>query len=281
MPTTCEEVRSLGPSDLRAFLALAARDPVVNVFAIARAHTTGLEPRWLGGEVWGRFEQGRLVAACHVGANLVPVECTEDDMRLFARRAVRRRGQVITIVGPQAPVEAFWAEVADQWDRPREIRRAQPHLVLDSDPAVPGDPRVRVSERRDLDLLYPACVAMFTEEVGVSPEDSGGADLYRARVAQLIAKGWSFARFDDRRVSFKAEVGVHAGNVAQVQGVYVDPRLRGQGLGTAGMSAVARLVRERLAATVSLYVNEWNEPARAAYASVGFRETCRFTTIMF
>jgi predicted GNAT family acetyltransferase len=32
---------------------------------------------------------------------------------------------------------------------------------------------------------------------------------------------------------------------------------------------------------VSLYVNEWNAPARAAYERVGFRETARFSTIMF
>ena len=66
----------LGSGDLAAFLELTARDPVTNVFAEYRARTTTLDPRWLGGEMWGRFdEKGRLTAACHVGANLVPVEC--------------------------------------------------------------------------------------------------------------------------------------------------------------------------------------------------------------
>jgi predicted GNAT family acetyltransferase len=32
---------------------------------------------------------------------------------------------------------------------------------------------------------------------------------------------------------------------------------------------------------VSLYVNDWNTSARAAYAKVGFRETARFATVMF
>lgn len=281
MPPTGQDVRRLGPGDLSAFLALAGRDPVVNVFAISRARVTNLEPRWLGGEVWGRFVDGRLVAACHVGANLVPVGCTEEDMVVFARQALRRRAQVVTIVGPEAPVEAFWGEVAEGWGPARDIRRAQPHLRIDSAPLVEPDPRVRVSRRADLATLYPACVAMFTEEVGVSPETTGGADLYRARVSQLIAKGWSFARYEGDRVLFKAEVGCTAGGVAQVQGVYVDPDLRGEGLGTAGMAAVVALVRERVAGTVSLYVNDWNVAARRAYERVGFRETARFTTIMF
>ena len=92
MLTTRDGVRPLGVADLEEFLALAGRHPVVNVFADYRARTTSLEPRWLGGEVWGRFESGRLVAACHVGANLVPVEARPEDARAFAERALSRGG---------------------------------------------------------------------------------------------------------------------------------------------------------------------------------------------
>ena len=92
MLTTRHGVRPLGTPDLDAFLALTNRNPVVNVFADHRARTTNLEPRWLGGEIWGRFEGGDLVAACHVGANLVPVEATPDDARAFAERALTRTG---------------------------------------------------------------------------------------------------------------------------------------------------------------------------------------------
>ena len=43
----------------------------------------------------------------------------------------------------------------------------------------------------------------------------------------------------------------------------------------------SELPKAEIAPTVSLYVNEWNEPARRAYRSVGFAETARFSTIMF
>ena len=46
-------------------------------------------------------------------------------------------------------------------------------------------------------------------------------------------------------------------------------------------AAVVALARERIAPTVSLYVNEWNLPARAAYARVGFVETTKLSTLMF
>ena len=281
MPTTRHGVRILGTPDLGEFLALTAKDPVVNVFAAYRARTTSLEPRWLGGEVWGRYDDGRLVAGCHVGANLVPVEATADDARAFAERALARHRSVSTIVGPHTAVRPFWDEVAESWGRPRETRWEQPHMVIDGPPQVAPDPKVRRTERRDLSVLYPACVAMYTEEVGVSPESGGGADLYRARVTQLVSRGWSFARFDRGKLVFKAEVACATPDAAQVQGVWVPPERRGEGLAVAGMAAVVEQVQATIAPAVSLYVNAWNEPARRAYDRVGFRETTTFSTVMF
>lgn len=282
MPTDRDHVRLLGPDDRDDFLALTAQDPVVNVFAEYRARVTNLEPRWLGGEMWGRFEGDELVAGCHMGANLVPVQCTAEDVASFVEPALGRVRSTATIVGPHPVVAALWETVGDRWSPPREVRWRQPHLQIDRDPAVAADPEVRETTPADLAALYPACVAMYTEEVGVSPEAAGSKDLYRARVQQLISRGWSFARFDEHgRVIFKAEVACATPYAAQVQGVYVQPDRRGEGLAAAGMAAVVLMVRERIAPTVSLYVNEWNSAARAAYDRVGFAESARFSTVMF
>ncbi|WP_183095970.1 GNAT family N-acetyltransferase [Nocardioides stalactiti] len=281
MLTTRHGVRALAAADLDEFLALADQDPVVNVFAIHRAQTTSLEPRWLGGEMWGRYDGGRLVAACHVAANLVPVQASPEDAVVFAERALARRRTASTIVGPQNAVVPFWESVGPAWGKPRDARWDQRHLVIDGPPLVTPDPDVRLTARTDLDVLYPACVAMYTEEVGVSPEIGGGADLYRTRVVQLISLRWSFAKFERGELVFKAEVACATPAAAQVQGVWVPPHRRGEGLATSGMAAVVALVRARIAPSVSLYVNEWNTPARRAYELVGFRETARFATVMF
>ncbi|WP_216849403.1 GNAT family N-acetyltransferase [Pimelobacter simplex] len=281
MLTTRSGIRVLAQADLPAFLALAGRDPVVNVFVLHRAHTTNLEPRWLGGEMWGRFRDGELVAACHVAANLVPVQATVDDAARFAERALARRRTVSTIVGPQDPVRSFWGQVAPHWGQPRDVRWDQRHLAIDAAPAIAPDQGVRAGVRDDLPTLYPACVAMYTEEVGVSPEAGGGGDLYRARVAQLVGRGWSFVRYDGGELVFKAEVACATPDAAQIQGVWVPPHRRGEGIATAGMAAVVQQVRARISPTVSLYVNDWNHAARTAYERVGFVETARFATVMF
>ncbi|WP_110181702.1 GNAT family N-acetyltransferase [Nocardioides solisilvae] len=278
---TRDEIQVLGVLDLQEFLELTARDPVVNVFVDHRARTTRLDPRWLGGEVWGRFVDDEMVAACHVGANLVPVQCDEESATLFARRAARVGRRSSTLVGPEAAVATLWRELDGAWGRPREERWRQPHLEISGPARAEPDPEVRATTHADLDVLYPACVSMYTEEVGVSPEAGGSGDLYRARIQQLISRGWSFARFDAGRVVFKAEVACASPYAAQVQGVYVPPDLRGRGLATHGMAAVVELVRREVAPVVSLYLNDWNEGARTAYERAGFTESARFATIMF
>ena len=279
--TVSDGIRALRAEDLGAFLSLTLRDPVLDVFAEYRARGTSLDARWLGAEMWGRFRDGDLVAACHVGANLVPVGGTVQDAIAFAERAAGKERSVSTLVGRHDQVDAMWTVLQQFWDPPRDIRWRQPHLEIAAQPFVEPDPAVRPTVADDFGVLYPACVAMYTEEVGVSPEAAAGGEAYRARVRQLMGRGWSFARIDGGELVFKAEVACATPYAAQIQGVYVSPKYRGQGHAAAGVAAVVQAVRGSIAPRVSLYVNEWNTAARAAYAQVGFVETARFSTIMF
>ena len=274
-------LRVLGPADLDEVILLLARDPVVNVVVDHRARTTQLQPRWLNGEMWGYYEGGDLQSVCHAAANLVPAMATPRALEHFAARAEAQGRRCSTLLGRSEDVEAMWSRLQYSWQPARDIRRNQPHLEIDTAPAVAADPLVRRCTLDDVDVLYPACVAMYTEEVGISPEDHGGAALYRARVTQLVSRGWSFARIEDGRVLFKAEVAAASPYACQVQGVYVAPECRGTGLGKSGMAAVVELALAHIAPVVSLYVNEHNLPARRVYDRVGFRQTATFTTIMF
>lgn len=281
MQGAAQEVRVLGPADVPRALRCLERDPVVNVFVDHRTRLTQLDRRWLGGEMWGFFEDDALISMCHVGANLVPVNATEEACAAFASRMADIRPSSSTVVGPRAAVESLWGLLEHGWDRPREFRWDQPHLMINSAPRVAGDPLVQRTSPEAIGALYPACVAMYTEEVGVSPEQDGGRGLYRARVTQLVNRGWSFSRIEDGQVLFKAEVACASPYAAQIQGVYVDPSRRGEGLAVRGMATVVEIALREIAPTVSLYVNAHNISARRAYEHVGFEQTTTFSTIMF
>jgi predicted GNAT family acetyltransferase len=175
----------------------------------------------------------------------------------------------------------MWETLEPTWGPARDVRPRQPLMAVDRSPAVEPDPRVRPVLLDELDILLPACVSMFVEEVGVSPLSADGGALYRARVAELIRAGRAVARIEDGRVVFKAEVGAVTDAACQVQGVWVPPELRGRGLSVPGMAAVVELALRDVAPDVSLYVNDYNEAARAAYRRVGFTDRGTFMSVLF
>jgi len=274
-------LRVLRPDDLTDVLEVLDRDPVADVFVAARVQAVGLDPRRLGGEMWGHVVDGRVEALCHAAANLVPVQAGPEAARAFADRARRQGRRCASIVGDRDAVATMWAELEPAWGPARDVRDDQPVMVIDQPPAVAPDPLVRRVSIDELDILVPACVAMFTEEVGVSPVAADGGASYRARVAELIRSGRAFARIEDGRVVFKAEVGSATHAACQVQGVWVPPELRGRGLSAPGMAAVAAQAMADIAPVVSLYVNDYNHAARATYRRVGFRDRGTFMSVLF
>ncbi|GAB2459738.1 DUF4081 domain-containing GNAT family N-acetyltransferase [Xylanimonas ulmi] len=292
-----DAARVLGPADVPEALAVCARDPVAAVLASSRleiAARGGLAAA--GGQVWGWPTRGALRAICWAGANLVPVvppgvgADTVAAVAAFARTARFYGRRSSSIVGESGAALALWARLEEVWPAAREVRAHQPSLAIARDPDVEPDPRVRLTRGDELDVLLPACVAMFTEEVGYSPV-AGGAAAYRERVRSLISAGRSYVRLaapdapeapeDVARVEFKAELGAVAQGVAQVQGVWVHPAVRGRGLSEQGMAAVVVDARRRVAPVVSLYVNGYNQRALRAYRRVGFEQVGTFATVLF
>src|SRR4051812_1777365 len=190
--------------------------------------------------MWGHVVDGRLAGLCYAGANLVPIAGDGTSLRAFADRARRQGRRCSSIVGPADLVGPMWRLLEPAWGAARDVRPSQPLMVADQPPLVAPDPQVRRVRADEIDVLLPASIAMFTEEVGVSPVAGDGGTLYRARVTELVQSGRSFARIDGDRVLFKAEVGAVTSAACQVQGVWVDPDLRGHGLSVGGMAAVVQ-----------------------------------------
>ncbi len=270
MLRTSSAVRVLGSADRDAALAVCARDPVANAFVASRL----LEDRAFAmsaGEVWGFVDRGELVSLCWAGANLVPVEATAPALDGFAARARRAGRRCSSILGPAAAVLALWDRLERPWWPAREVRADQPLLALDGDPLVTPDPLVRRARPSETDLVVPASAAMFQEEIGFSPIGRDGGVSYRLSVAHLVSSGRTFVRMDPDvpEAIFKADLASVTPQVAQIQGVWVAPRLRGQGLAAPAMAAVSAITRREIAPVVSLYVNSYNAPALAAYRRVG------------
>lgn len=150
-------------------------------------------------------------------------------------------------------------------------------------PLVAPDPQVRPAVVGEGPLVVPAAVAMYMEELGYDPTAFG--PQYARRAHELVARGHTFVRMglgpDGRRqVIFKADIGALAGGVAQIQGVWTHPEMRGRGIASAAMVRVVELIQATIAPTVSLYVNDFNKPALKAYEKAGFVTVGEYATIL-
>jgi len=275
-------VRILDRNDLPSAIRLLSKDPVENVFVASRVRAAGLEQVSLGCPVWGFERDGVLRSLCHAGSNLVPVNADEAALDAWTEYAGAQR-MCASIIGPSGVAMTLWRQLSERWgpswSEARDVRPHQPVMMIDSEPAIAPDLRVRRVTLEHWDAYTDAAVKMYTEEIGVSPVQGNPAG-YRFYVRQLITSGRAFGLFDGKRVLFKADLGSVSGSVSQVQGVWLDPELRGRGLAAPAMAAVVRLART-VVPTVSLYVNDYNAPARATYARVGFTQVGEFATIHF
>jgi len=251
---------------LDEILDFCARDPVERVFLedVARR---GL----------GRFsalaEGGRLTALCHVGANVVP---SGEGCGAFAEVAARSRARMV--IGEERAVGELWAAAQRRMPAPREDRPGQPVYVLDR-PPEPGGSGLREATLADLDLLVPACAQAHCEEIGVDPlrRDPDG---FRWRTQAQIGEGRSWLWVEDGTILFKAEASAWTPRAVQLQQVWVDPSVRGQGFGTRGLRDLCRRLLE-LTPVVCLFVRSDNAAAIHVYESIGMRRTISYRSLIF
>lgn len=273
-------VRPLSADDRDAALAVCARDRAANVFVAARIVEGAL--RATPGSMLGHWVDGDLAGLVWASANVVPVGLDEEGVAAVAARIARMRRQCASIFGPSEQVAGLWQRLGPTWGPVKAVRTHQPLMTTTTRPSALGlaiDDRVRPARPHEVDIVLPAAASMFTEEIGYPPY-YGSDRGYRASIGALIRQGHTFVRVEDGEVVFKADVGSLALGCAQIQGVWLHPRLRGQGLATPAMAAVVELVLDGLAPEASLYVNDFNVAARATYDRCGFREVGSFTTIL-
>jgi len=277
---THSPVRALSAADRDEALELCARDPAANVFVASRIEEGALSSH--PGSLLGYRVEGRLLGMCWASANIVPVECDDEAVEAVAARVRRWRRQAASIFGPSAQVEGLWRHLSPSWGPPRSVRARQPLMSTSTRPSALGigpDPGVRVAAADEVDIVLPAAAAMFADEIGYPPY-TGSSRGYRTLIEGLVVKGHTFIWRSGDEVLFKADVGSTALGAAQIQGVWLAPRLRGQGRSVSLMAAATELIMDTVAPQATLYVNDFNHPARAVYRTLGFTEVGTFTTVL-
>jgi ribosomal protein S18 acetylase RimI-like enzyme len=252
--------------DLTRILAFCDEEPVERVFLedVARR---GL----------GRFaaieEAGRILALCHIGANVVP---SGAGVARFAKLAADTEPRMI--VGKEASVSELWEALRDDLPEPLDDRPGQPVYEIAVPPPA-GESRLRPATPDDLDVLVYASAHAYLEEVGVDAYERDPA-LFEWRTRTQVEQGRSWIWREDGRILFKAEASAWTDKVVQLQQVWVEPELRGRGYGKRGLADLCRELLSRTP-TVCLFVRPENEAAIALYEGIGMRRTIAYRSLIF
>ncbi|GAB4137903.1 MAG: GNAT family N-acetyltransferase [Cyanobacteria bacterium J069] len=111
--------------------------------------------------------------------------------------------------------------------------------------------------------------------VGLGPAEQH-RPLVEALLAEVDQQIIGFALFFGNYSTFLTQPGIY------LEDLFVQPAYRGQGIGRALLSALAKLALERNCGRLEWNVLDWNEPAIAFYERIGARilpdwRTCRVT----
>ena len=275
--TGVDGCREVGPGDSVAVLAVLEADPLVAASAAEKFARSGA----LGGPD-GRFltRGGPERSLVFVGSSVLPLRGDAADLRALGDAVVDLGTGPMSVHGRRDQVAGLWSALRGRWGESREYRTTQFLMAMRG----PVDealviPDIRPATLHEFDPVLLAAAAMYREELKADPFAVGGGIPFRRRVARSIARGRTWVGVDDGEVFFKADVAAIAPGVAQIQGVWVDPRRRGAGLGSGCTAAVCAAMQSG-GLIPSLVVNGSNSPARAAYRRVGMVDVVDYATVL-
>jgi predicted GNAT family acetyltransferase len=259
--------------DVTSALTFLRRDPLINVYLISRI----LEERFTSSTQTVEVRHNReVVLIASLATNIVlagdsdlPHDITETAISVIAERILTRMLPVRAIISPAHLVEMLWSRLRTRLDPPTVVRMNQPVYAIRGRLDYPDLTDARYATPRDLEMLVPACAAMHREEVGIDPleRDSAG---YRERVRELVEQKRSVIRVADRSIAAKCEYSAVTSDMVQLMGVWTSPRFRRRGYGRALLREVCGHLA-RKGKTVTLFVNDFNQPAIELYESLGFQ----------
>lgn len=266
-------VRPLQKNEWERALTFLDREHALNIYLVARLRDRSVSQPVPALAV---FRGNQLVAVATASSNLaaatdpdMSIEEVEEVASLLAGEIVQRSTYLRAIIAPAVIVELLWSHLESHYEPPTVVRLSQPVYLLEKSSGASLQ-HVRYGRLDDLDLLIPACAAMHREEIGIDPLDRD-AFGYRQRVRELVEQRRSFVTFEGGEIVFKCEISAETPQAVQLMGVWTAPHLRGQGYASRGLNEVcSHLIRRGQA--VTLFVNDFNQPARRLYEKLGFKQ---------
>jgi GNAT superfamily N-acetyltransferase len=138
-------------------------------------------------------------------------------------------------------------------------------LMLTIRPATPADVPAILNFIRELAAYEREPNAVVATEADLLRDGWGPTPRFTALMAEVDNQPAGFALFFTSYSTWRGHHGI------RLEDLYITPALRGQGIGKALLSSVAKIAVEQGCPRLEWDVLEWNGPAIAVYERVGAR----------
>lgn len=195
---------------------------------------------------------------------------TNSDAALAAfARLARECTDAFVVLGEEQKIDRFMSTYSPETLQSPRISR---ELLFEQRSRVECDaviPNLRRATLDETDLIVPIHAQMAFEESGVNPLDVDAAG-FRARCARRIQQGRAWVCVENGRLLFKADVITDLATVNYLEGIYVRPENRGQGLASACTRQLTNILLSQTK-SVCLLTKEDDLAAQACYLKAGYK----------
>lgn len=223
-----------------------------------------------------RDETGELTGVALIGhATFVD---TRADAALAAFAEIAQRSAAIhMILGEEKQINRFWSyfSIAKRQCRLRLTELLFELTAASGSTLVPS--ALRLATLADLDLIVPIHAQLAFDESGVDPREKDARGFIE-RCAKRIRKGRVWVWREGATLIFKADVAFALPESTYIEGAYIDPEMRGQGLGRRCLTDLGNILLQHTQA-LHVLVNERNDAAQALLSGAGYRLRDRYETI--
>lgn len=268
----------LGDEHTDEVLAFLAMRPVHTVVMTTFINDNGMVSSLNRGVFYGfRSHEGTLEGVALIGHTTLVETRSEDALMAFAFAARQSETPVNLIMSDGQNAEIFWQYFSGGTRQPRLV--CNELLFEISFPVMVREnvDDLRLATEEELIPVAEAHAEVAMEESGVNPMEKDREGFLK-RTLRRIEQGRTYVVFEDGKLIFKADIVAETGEVIYLEGIYVAPEQRGNGIGANCLSQLSRMLLGRVK-HVCLLSNSDFKNAHRAFQKAGFKSKDSCTTI--
>jgi predicted GNAT family acetyltransferase len=259
-------------------LAFLAKRPVHTVVMSSFIQDNGIESADNRGKFYAyRNDSGNIEGVALIGHTTLIETLSNDALQAFAHIARESETPLHLMMSDGRSIENFWKYFAKENQEPRLVCTELLFELKFPFQVQKSEWDVRLAKPEELEQIAQAHAEVAFIESGVDPmvKDREG---FLKRCLKRIEKKRTFVVFENGKLVFKADIVAETDNVIYLEGIYVSPDYRGQGVGSECLAKFSLDLLDRVE-HICLLTNVDFKNAHKSFAKAGFHNVDYCQTI--